>query len=109
MQPNSPSFQDAARRGLLPMSQQVGHETLRAHRETYSGSAADAGLVPHRANWRVLRDVFVAETDEEARWLVLKGGGRAGLARAFSCRRSRPSVPGAPRPTRWARSSSTPA
>ncbi len=74
MQPNSPSFQDAARRGFSPMSQQVGYETLRAHWATYSGSATDAGRTPHRANWRVLRDIFVAETDEEARRLVLEGG-----------------------------------
>ncbi|WP_033287602.1 LLM class flavin-dependent oxidoreductase [Amycolatopsis jejuensis] len=73
MQPASPSFQDAARRGFSPMSQQVGYETLCAHWETYRTSATDAGLVPDRARWRVLRDVFVAETDEEARRLVLEG------------------------------------
>lgn len=74
MQPNSPSFQDAARRGFSPMSQQVGHTTLRAHWETYQGSAEEAGLVADRGSWRVLRDVFVAETDKEARRLVLDGG-----------------------------------
>jgi alkanesulfonate monooxygenase SsuD/methylene tetrahydromethanopterin reductase-like flavin-dependent oxidoreductase (luciferase family) len=74
MQAKSPSFQEAARRGFSPLSQQVGVETLRAHWDTYSKAATGAGHTPDRSCWRVLRDIFVADTDEEARRLV-KGGG----------------------------------
>jgi alkanesulfonate monooxygenase SsuD/methylene tetrahydromethanopterin reductase-like flavin-dependent oxidoreductase (luciferase family) len=73
VQPTSPTFADAARRGFSPMSQQVGMAALRRQWETYARTAIDAGRTPDRANWRVMRDVFVAETDEEARRLFLDG------------------------------------
>jgi alkanesulfonate monooxygenase SsuD/methylene tetrahydromethanopterin reductase-like flavin-dependent oxidoreductase (luciferase family) len=73
MQTQSPSFQDAARRGYSPMSQQVSTHTLRQHWETYATAADEAGRTADRATWRVIRDIFVADTDEEARRLVLEG------------------------------------
>ncbi|CAN5463437.1 LLM class flavin-dependent oxidoreductase [soil metagenome] len=74
MQAKSPSLQEAARRGFSPLSQQVAVETLRAHWDSYSAAATEAGRTPDRSRWRVLRDIFVADTDEEARRLVLDGG-----------------------------------
>jgi alkanesulfonate monooxygenase SsuD/methylene tetrahydromethanopterin reductase-like flavin-dependent oxidoreductase (luciferase family) len=73
VQPTSPTFVDAARRGFSPMSQQVGIVALRQQWATYEAAALQAGHTPDRANWRVMRDVFVAETDDEARRLFLEG------------------------------------
>lgn len=73
VQPTSPTFADAGRRGFSPMSQQVGVRALNQQWTTYSDAAIEAGYTPDRANWRVMRDVFVAETDEEARRLFVEG------------------------------------
>jgi alkanesulfonate monooxygenase SsuD/methylene tetrahydromethanopterin reductase-like flavin-dependent oxidoreductase (luciferase family) len=73
VQPTSPTFVDAGRRGFSPMSQQVGMAALLKQWETYEEAATAAGRTPDRANWRVMRDVFVAETDAEARRLFIEG------------------------------------
>jgi alkanesulfonate monooxygenase SsuD/methylene tetrahydromethanopterin reductase-like flavin-dependent oxidoreductase (luciferase family) len=73
VQPTSPTFADAGRRGYSPMSQQVGMAALLQQWETYSRTSVESGHTPDRANWRVMRDVFVAETDAEARRLFLEG------------------------------------
>ncbi len=73
VQPTSPTFADAGRRGFSPMSQQVGMAALRQQWVTYEEAATQAGHTPDRANWRIMRDVFVAETDKEARRLFLEG------------------------------------
>lgn len=72
VQPVSPTLVDAGRRGYSPMSQEVGVAVLRTQWETYAQAATEAGRTPDRANWRVMRDVFVAESDREARRLFLE-------------------------------------
>lgn len=72
MQAKSPTFAEAGRRGYSPMSQELGVGTLLQHWEHYSEVATEAGNTPDRANWRVLRDFFVADTDAEARRLALE-------------------------------------
>jgi len=76
VQPTSPTFIDAGTRGYSPMSQQVAVHVLRQQWETYSAAAIAAGHTPDRSRWRVMRDIFVADTDDEARHQVLEG--RAG-------------------------------
>ncbi|MDW5593074.1 LLM class flavin-dependent oxidoreductase [Conexibacter stalactiti] len=73
MQAQSPTFTEAGKRGYSPMSQQVSVDVLRQQWDHYAATARDNGYTPDRANWRVIRDVFVADTDEEARRLVLDG------------------------------------
>jgi alkanesulfonate monooxygenase SsuD/methylene tetrahydromethanopterin reductase-like flavin-dependent oxidoreductase (luciferase family) len=73
VQPKSPTFVDAGKRGYSPMSQQVATHVLCQQWETYATAATEAGHTPDRATWRVMRDIFVADTDEEARRLVLEG------------------------------------
>jgi alkanesulfonate monooxygenase SsuD/methylene tetrahydromethanopterin reductase-like flavin-dependent oxidoreductase (luciferase family) len=73
VQPHSPTFADCGRRGYSPMSQQVAARVLRQQWDTYVAAATESGHTPDRARWRVLRDFFVADTDEEARRLVLEG------------------------------------
>jgi alkanesulfonate monooxygenase SsuD/methylene tetrahydromethanopterin reductase-like flavin-dependent oxidoreductase (luciferase family) len=73
VQANSPTFADCGRRGYSPMSQQVAARVLRQQWDTYVEAATEAGNTTDRANWRVMRDIFVADTDEEARRLVVEG------------------------------------
>lgn len=73
VQPTSPTFVDAGRRGYSPMSQQVGLAALVQQWDTYAAAATEAGHIPDRANWRIMRDVFVADTDALARELFLEG------------------------------------
>jgi alkanesulfonate monooxygenase SsuD/methylene tetrahydromethanopterin reductase-like flavin-dependent oxidoreductase (luciferase family) len=73
VQAKSPTFADAGRRGYSPMSQQVAAHVLVQQWETYVAAATEAGRETDRGNWRVMRDIFVADTDEEARRLVLDG------------------------------------
>ncbi len=73
MQATSPSLIEAGRRGAIPMSQQVHESVLVQHWETYSKAAEEAGRTPSRSDWRICRDYFVAETDDEAYDRVYNG------------------------------------
>src|SRR5262249_47394739 len=73
MQAKSPTFSEAAKRGYSAMSQQLSAATLRSHWEHYSDVASEHGHSPDRRNWRILRDWFVADTDEEARRFAVDG------------------------------------
>ncbi|NKX52810.1 LLM class flavin-dependent oxidoreductase, partial [Arthrobacter deserti] len=73
MQAKSPTLAEAGRRGYPPLSQGVHESALVQHWETYAAAAEAAGHTPDRADWRICRDVFVAETDDQARDLVLNG------------------------------------
>ena len=59
--------------GFWPLSPEVGLPVLRNHWETVEKGAARSGRTPDRREWRVIRDVFVAETDDEARRLSIDG------------------------------------
>jgi alkanesulfonate monooxygenase SsuD/methylene tetrahydromethanopterin reductase-like flavin-dependent oxidoreductase (luciferase family) len=73
MQAKSPTLAVAGRNGYFPMSQQVHNSVLKEHWATYAEAAQAAGHTPNRADWRICRDVFVADTDEEARDAYLNG------------------------------------
>ena len=73
MQPKSPTLTEAGRRGFSPVSQAVHSDFLSSHWDTYAEAASKAGFTPARANWRITRDWFVADTDEEARDKALHG------------------------------------
>jgi alkanesulfonate monooxygenase SsuD/methylene tetrahydromethanopterin reductase-like flavin-dependent oxidoreductase (luciferase family) len=73
MQASSPTLTLAGQRGYHPVSQQVNAEVLRTHWDTYAAAAVSAGHTPSRNNWRIARDVFVADSDEQARELALDG------------------------------------
>lgn len=70
----SQGHMEAGKRGWIMVSQQSSVATLRSHWDTYSEAAESAGRTPRREDWRILRDVFVADTDEQARERVLQGG-----------------------------------
>jgi alkanesulfonate monooxygenase SsuD/methylene tetrahydromethanopterin reductase-like flavin-dependent oxidoreductase (luciferase family) len=73
MQSNSPTLTLCGERGYLPISQQVSTSALIQHRATYERAAHTSGHTPDRRDWRVLRDYFVADTDEEAMESVING------------------------------------
>lgn len=74
MSRNSGTIAFAGRNGFIPVSQQLGVPTLRNMWETYASAADEVGRVPDRADWHVVREWFVADTDEDARAAVLDGG-----------------------------------
>lgn len=71
--PRSYGHIQAGKRGFIPFSQQVSTSTLRSHWETYSEAAEGSDRVADRRDWRILRDVFVADSDDEARDAMLNG------------------------------------
>lgn len=78
LSPNSPSLRFAGEGGHIPMSIYSGDAALRNHWETYSSAAEANGHTVDRSVHHVVRDVFVAETDAEAkRWAISGGLGRA--------------------------------
>ena len=71
----------AGKRGWIPMSINiVPTRVLKTHWEAVEEGAASVGVVADRSQWRIAREVFVADTTEEARKLVLEGT----VARDFS-------------------------
>ena len=78
LSPGSPSIKFAAERGWMPATVYSGDEALIDHFNLYAETAARHGHKGDRSMHRVVRDVFVADTDAEARKLAIEGGmGRA--------------------------------
>jgi alkanesulfonate monooxygenase SsuD/methylene tetrahydromethanopterin reductase-like flavin-dependent oxidoreductase (luciferase family) len=73
LSPNSPTLQWAGEKGLIPLSLNMNPRFMAGHWETYSTAAIEHGRVPNRDVWRILREVVVADTDEEAMELARSG------------------------------------
>lgn len=71
--PRSSMLTLAGERGGIPMSLNFFAAHLRGHWDSVAEGAAAAGRTPDRGRWRMLRDIFVADTDAEARRAVLGG------------------------------------
>ena len=70
----------AGERGWIPLSTNLTSEDgLVTHWEVYEEGALANGITPNRADWRISRDIYVAETDEQARREAREGS----MARAF--------------------------
>ena len=69
----SPSMKLAGERNFKPVSIFSGLDALKSHWDTYSEAAIKAGHVPDRSRHAVSQTVFVAETDREAKRLVMEG------------------------------------
>ncbi|GAA0970690.1 LLM class flavin-dependent oxidoreductase [Acrocarpospora macrocephala] len=70
----SKSLAFAGSRGYIPLSVFSGNERVAQHWATFSEAAEAAGHTVDRSMLRVQRDVFVAETDKEARKWAIEGG-----------------------------------
>lgn len=63
----SGSLKTAGTRGWIPMSINfVPRGSLKGHWASYEEGAGESGLIPDRSKWRIARDVYVAETTEQA-------------------------------------------
>lgn len=71
---NSKSMEFAGARDYSPISFFGGTPQMRAHWDTWSEAMKAAGHTPDRRRFRVARDVFVADTDAEAKRLFLRSG-----------------------------------
>lgn len=56
----------AGEHGFLPMSFGFNDEVIKSHWDAVLEGAKRSGKTPDRNEWRIQKDVFVAETDEEA-------------------------------------------
>ena len=70
----SPSMKFAGENNYSPISFFGGTAQMKAHWNTWSEAMEKAGHTPERQRFRVCRDVFIADTDAEARRLVRKTG-----------------------------------
>ena len=63
---NSDTLKMAGEHGFLPMSLNLNPGYVRSHWDSYERGARRAGREVSRSNWRMVREIFVADTDEEA-------------------------------------------
>jgi len=71
---NSKSMEFAGARNYSPISFFGGTPQMKAHWETWSTSMEANGHVPERKRFRVCRDVFIADSDAEAKRRYLRSG-----------------------------------
>ena len=64
---SSKTLRMAGEKGYIPMSLGLGPAYLASHWDAYSEGAASSDRAPlPRSEWRLVRDVWIADTDEEA-------------------------------------------
>ena len=72
--PGSETLKIAGERGYIPMSLGLNAAYLASHWQVVQEAAESAGRTPpSRSEWRIVRDVWVADTDQEARERALNG------------------------------------
>jgi alkanesulfonate monooxygenase SsuD/methylene tetrahydromethanopterin reductase-like flavin-dependent oxidoreductase (luciferase family) len=63
---NSDTLKLAGERGFLPMSLNLNPAYVASHWDSVAAGAAKAGRKADRNEWRLVREIFVADTDAEA-------------------------------------------
>ncbi len=73
--PGSENHKLAGANGYLPVSLSISpdDQSTAKHWSTVATAAAEAGRVARRSDWRIIRDVYVAPTDTEARDCAMNG------------------------------------
>lgn len=79
LSPRSDTLELAGEFGFMPLSLNLSQTYLAEHWASVVRGAEKVGREPQRADWRVVREVYIAETDAEARRLALNGM----MARAY--------------------------
>lgn len=69
----SPTLEMAGEKGWMPLSLNLNPGYVAGHWQSYAAGAERAGRQVSRADWRMVREVFVAPTDEEAWELTVNG------------------------------------
>src|SRR5262249_9275798 len=70
---NSDTLKLAGERGFIPMSLNLNPAYVASHWDSVEVGARRGGRTANRADWRIVREIFVADTDEEA-WRLSVGG-----------------------------------
>ncbi len=73
LSPGSETLKLAGERGYVPLSISLNPRHTASHWDSVVEGAARSGRTPDRGEWRLVRDVYVARTDEEARRRVREG------------------------------------
>lgn len=71
--PKSGSLMTAGEHGYIPLSFNVAPEKVSMHWQSVEDGAKISGRTPDRTRWRQIREIYVAETREEARSAVVDG------------------------------------
>jgi alkanesulfonate monooxygenase SsuD/methylene tetrahydromethanopterin reductase-like flavin-dependent oxidoreductase (luciferase family) len=71
--PRSDTLKFAGERGFMPLSVALSNGYLNTHWQAVEDGAEKVGNVPSRTDWRVSREVYIAETDREARDKAING------------------------------------
>ena len=70
---NSDTLKMAGEHGYMPMSLNLNPAYVGSHWDAVEEGAKKSGRTPDRGEWRMVREMFVAETDEEAWELSVNG------------------------------------
>jgi alkanesulfonate monooxygenase SsuD/methylene tetrahydromethanopterin reductase-like flavin-dependent oxidoreductase (luciferase family) len=73
LSPGSETLKMAGERGFLPLSISLNPAHTVSHWQSVEEGAARSGRTPDRREWRLVREVYVAATDDEARKRVREG------------------------------------
>jgi alkanesulfonate monooxygenase SsuD/methylene tetrahydromethanopterin reductase-like flavin-dependent oxidoreductase (luciferase family) len=73
LSPGSETLKIAGERGFLPLSISLNPAHTASHWLSVEEGAARSGRTPDRADWRLVREVYVGPSDEEARKRVREG------------------------------------
>ena len=71
--PDSSSLKLAGERGYIPLSFNVAPENISVHWDVVAASAKKTNKEPDRNKWRQIREIYVADTDIEAKNDILNG------------------------------------
>lgn len=71
--PNSGSMRVAGEKGYIPLSFHVAPEHVAVHWQSVLEGAAISGRQPDRQQWRNARDIYVADTEADARKAAIEG------------------------------------
>jgi alkanesulfonate monooxygenase SsuD/methylene tetrahydromethanopterin reductase-like flavin-dependent oxidoreductase (luciferase family) len=71
--PRSPTLAVAGERGFIPMSLGLNAAYIASHWDSVEEGARKTGKQPSRRDWRIVRDIYVAESDAQARDEALHG------------------------------------
>ena len=73
LSPRSDTLRWAGEQGFIPMSLNLNANYLAGHWDAVAEGAASTGRTAHRSDWRMVREVLVADADEEAWKLAVEG------------------------------------
>jgi alkanesulfonate monooxygenase SsuD/methylene tetrahydromethanopterin reductase-like flavin-dependent oxidoreductase (luciferase family) len=73
LSPGSETLKTAGEKGFYPMSLNISPGYVASHWQAVEEGAQRTGRTPHRSDWRLVREIFVAETDAEARRYAVEG------------------------------------